>query len=133
MYRSERMQDFQTWIDMTENLLSQLSVLWDGLLIVTADMNIDLLRPELPQVKKYIDLPESLNLHQHVQCPTRTVSTSATLIDHIISNIPNRVTYCNVLPCPAISDHDAPYVCINILKSLKIPAKIRVNSRRKTV
>ncbi|CAB3988515.1 Hypothetical predicted protein [Paramuricea clavata] len=24
------------------------------------------------------------------------------------------VSYCNVLPCPTVSDHDAPYVCINI-------------------
>ena len=88
LYRSERIQDFQTWIDKTENLLSQLNVLWDGLLVVTGDMNIDLLKPELVQVKKYIDLLESLNLYQHVQHPTRTAPTSATLIDHIISNTP---------------------------------------------
>ena len=41
-------------------------------------------------------------------------NTSATLIDNIISNTLNRVTYCNVLPCPTVSDHDAPYACINV-------------------
>lgn len=40
----------------------------------------------------------------------------STLIDHVISNAPNRITYTNVLPCPSvmISNHDTPYVCINV-------------------
>ena len=37
MYRSERMQNFQTWIDKTENLFSQLNMLWDGLTVITGD------------------------------------------------------------------------------------------------
>lgn len=57
---------------------------------------------------------ESLNLHQHVEQPTRITANSKTLIDHIISNIPSRVTHTGVLPCPTISDHDAPYACINV-------------------
>ena len=32
------------------------------------------------------------------------------IIDHIITNIPNKILYSNVLPCPSISDHDAPYI-----------------------
>jgi len=54
------------------------------------------------------------NLSQHVQLPTRVTLKSSTLIDHVISNVPNRVTYTNVLPCSSVSDHDAPYVCINV-------------------
>ncbi|CAB3981945.1 Hypothetical predicted protein [Paramuricea clavata] len=108
------MQDFQTWIDKSENVISQLCTEWDGLLVITGDFNIDLLRPEQPQVKQYIDMLESLNLHQHVELPTRTTANSKTLIDHIISNIPSRVTHTGVLPCPTISDHDAPYVCLNV-------------------
>ena len=114
MYRSNRMQDFQTWIDKSENVISQLCTEWDGLLVITGDFNIDLLRPEQPQVKQYIDMLESLNLHQHVEQPTRITANSKTLIDHIISNIPSRVTHTGVLPCPTISDHDAPYACINV-------------------
>ena len=49
---------------------------WDGLLVITGDFNIDLLRPEQPQVKQYIDMLESLNLHQHVEQPTRTTAIS---------------------------------------------------------
>lgn len=44
VYRSECMQDFKSWLDKVENLLSQVSVLWDGLLVVThGDMNIDII------------------------------------------------------------------------------------------
>jgi exonuclease III len=114
MYRSERMQDIQTWMDKSEHLFSQINVLWDGLSIITGDFNLDLLRTELPQIKRYIEMLESLKLHQHVKHPTCTTSTSATLIDHIISNMPQYITYSNVLPCPTISDHDAPYACVNL-------------------
>ena len=109
LYRSNFIQDFHTWIDTVESLFSQLNVLWDGLLVVTGDVNVDMLTLAAPQVRKYCDMLTSLNLYQHVTKPTRTTPTSKTLIDHIISNTPNRITYCNVLPCPTISDHDAPY------------------------
>ena len=46
--------------------------------------------------------------------PTRTIRQSETLIDHIISNCPQSVKFINVLPCSTISDHDAPYACIDI-------------------
>jgi exonuclease III len=114
MYRSNRIQDFQTWMGKAENLFSQLSINWDGLLMITGDFNIDLLKSEQSQVKQYTDMLESFNLHQHVQLPTRVTRTSKTLIDHIITNIPSCVTYTNVLPCPTVSDHDAPYACVNI-------------------
>ena len=56
----------------------------------------------------------SRNLHQHVQRPTRTTSTSKILIDQIISNALNCVSYCDVLPCPTISVHDGPFACMNV-------------------
>ena len=114
MYRSNRMQAYQTWLGKTENLISQLNINWDGLLMITGDFNIDLLKPEEPMVKQYTDMLDSFNLHQLVKIPTRVTSKSKTLIDHIITNMPNRITYTSVLPCPTISDHDAPYACVNI-------------------
>ena len=45
MYRSERIQDFQHWLDKTENLFSQLNAFWDGLLVKTGHTNIDLMKP----------------------------------------------------------------------------------------
>ena len=35
--------------------------------------------------------------------------------DHIITNLQeNKLTTTNVLPCPTVSDHDAPYIIANI-------------------
>ena len=58
----------------------------------------------------------SLNLHQHVQRPTRTTPTSKTLIDHIISNAPNRFRHCNVLPFQqiVITMDRMLVLCINV-------------------
>lgn len=103
------MQEFQVWLTKTENLLSHLAVGWDGILMITGDFNLDLFKPEQPQVKQYIYILESFNLHQHVHLPTRVTRSSKTLIDHIITNIPNYIIYANVLQRPTINDHDAPY------------------------
>ena len=35
--------------------------------------------------------------------------------------MPGRVSHCDVLPCPLISDHDAPYVCVNTRVTRFIP------------
>ena len=40
----------------------------------------------------------------------RTTKSSPTLVDHVITNLPRRVTHTDVLPCTLVSDHDAPYV-----------------------
>ena len=82
--------------------------------MITGDFNIDLLKPEELMVKQYMDMLESFNLQQLVKLPTRVTSKSKTLIDHIITNMPSRITHTSVLPCPTISDHDAPYTCVNI-------------------
>ena len=64
--------------------------------------------------KQYNGVLEALNLNQHVTKATGTTTSTSTLIDHIISNNPSRITYTDVLPCDHISDNDAPYACINI-------------------
>ena len=116
IYRSESIDNFKTWsekTDWSENLLSYLTTNWGGLLFSTGDMNVDLLNSNANYVKQYTDMVESSNLHQHVNKPTRRTPTSQTLIDHIISNMPI-ITHCDVQPGPTISDHDAPYICINV-------------------
>ena len=45
---------------------------------------------------------------QHINLPTRKGT------EHIISNILNKVLYSKILPCPSISDHDAPYIIVKI-------------------
>ena len=53
------------------------------------------------------------SLRQHITSPTRK---GKTLIDHIISTIPDRVIYHDVLNIEEINDHDTPYVIFNIKK-----------------
>ena len=46
---------------------------------------------------------------------TQPLSNTFKIIDHIITNLQeNKLIITNVLPCPAVSDHDAPYVITNI-------------------
>ena len=67
-----------------ESMLADLSTSWDGLLLVTGDLNIDVLKPNAPLTKQYTDLLNTFNLTQHVQKPTRVTPHSENLIDHII-------------------------------------------------
>ena len=114
MYRSERMLNSTKWLERFKNLLGHLTATWDGPIVVKGDINIDLLRPNKPITSQYQDILSSLNLHQHVSKPTRTTDKTSTLIDHIISNLPERNPHTDVLPCPLVSDHDAVYATINI-------------------
>ena len=114
LYRSELIQDYKTWLDSVERLFGWLNVLWKGLVVGTGDVDVDMLTPNRPEVKKYIGRLTSLNRHQHVQRPTRTIPTSNTPINHIIRNASNRISNCNVLPCPTISGHDGPYAYTNV-------------------
>ena len=50
-------------------------------------------------------LIETYSLTQLIKEPTRTTHTTQTIIDHIITNRPERVSESGVMPC-GISDHD---------------------------
>ena len=114
VYCSEKILSFGDWLEKFENILSHLTTTWDGLIVVTGDMNIDLGNSNSTKKKKYLDTLLALNLHQHVTKPTTRTNRTATVIDHIISNIENRISYTDILPCPLVNDHDAVYACVNI-------------------
>lgn len=65
-------------------------------------------------LKQYSDMLESYILHQYLNKLTRTPSASQTLIDYIISNMHNPITLVDILSCPIISHHNAPYICVNV-------------------
>ena len=70
IYRSTRILTTQQWLTQMENMFSDFSTSWDGLLIITGDLNIDILKPNAPLTKQYIDLLYCLytfNLTQHVE------------------------------------------------------------------
>ena len=87
---------------------------WDGTLLLTCDLNVDLQRPDIHATKRYSDILKTMSLQQLVSKPTRTTQHSSTLIDHIITNIPNQVTHTDIISSLMISDLDARYVCINV-------------------
>ena len=132
LFRSELIQKpHQTWLNTVEKLFGQLNVLWNGLIVATVDVNVDMLTPNRPEVKKYIGILTSLNLHQHIQRPTRTIATTKTPTDHIIGNAANRASHRNVLPCPTTSDHDGTYACINVrVKRFQPHYKLLRNEKR---
>ena len=105
--------NFQDWLQNFEELLSDLAISWNGMLLITGDFNIYLLKSDKPNTRRYNELLQSLNLNQMVTKATRTTNTSSTLIDHIITNSPKNVTYTDILPCPLMSDHDGLYVTVN--------------------
>ena len=84
------------------------------MLLLAGDINLKMFRPEMLQVKRCNNLLDSLILKQMVTKATRITKTSKTLIDDIITNVPKRISYTKVLTCPLISDHDAPYACVNV-------------------
>ena len=120
----------QQWLAKMENMLPDLLTTRDGLLIITGDSNIDILKPNAPLTKQYIDLLYTFNSTQRVDKTTRVTRTSETLIDHIISNDPRRVTYTDVLPCSNVSDHDAPFACLNIRVKRFVPRFKMIQNER---
>ena len=98
MHVSDRLQRL-------DHLLSELVASWHGMLILAGDVNIDMIKQQTSDVKRYSEILESLNLKQVVAKATRTTKSSKTLVDDVITNLPKRVTNTDVLP--RTLDHDA--------------------------
>ena len=98
------------WLERVDNVLSKVSYLWSGPVIFVGDMNIDMTKADENISNKYVELMHCYDFHQHVTQPTRK---GKALIDHIWTNIPNKVKVSDLLLCDEVSDHDAPYVFIN--------------------
>jgi hypothetical protein len=74
----------------------------DGILLLADDVNIDMLKhnnPDTKVTKRYTEVLDSLNLTQ-VVIPRQQEQL-------------NLLKPAAVLPCPLVSDHDAPYVTVN--------------------
>lgn len=93
--------NFSDWIQTSEDLLGANVASWDGMLLLAGDINRDMFRREMSEMKRYNELLDSLNLKQMVTRATRMTKTSKTIINHIMTNAPKRITYTEVLPWPA--------------------------------
>ena len=97
------------WIENFERVIGNATLEWSGNVVITGDFNIDLLSNS--QIKdSYLETLRSFDLTQHVTSPSRK---GVSLIDHISTNSSCKVKFCDVLPTPEISDHDAVFACIN--------------------
>ena len=106
--------DKSLWIENFETLLSEVTTKWDSAIIITGDINIDLIRKQKESTKYYKNI-HSFNLHQHMSKPTRKCKS---LIDHICSNVPNKLIHSGVIYNDGISDHDTPFTIFNIKKNI---------------
>ena len=107
----------ELWLNHLEHLISNIMIKWDSVMILAGDMNIDLLK-QSQVADKYMRILARFKLTQVIREPTRQ---GKTLIDHIATNIPKKVVASGVLPCPEISDHDAPYIIANIRVTRFVP------------
>ena len=87
MPRSKLIFSESDWLERIESLLGYLTIAmsWDGLLVVTGDVNKDMQKPSDNNLtRNYQTLLEAFSLKQIVTKPTRVTRTSKTLIDHIV-------------------------------------------------
>ena len=104
------MDEKMEYLDKIETMLSIIASTLTGTIILPGDTNINVDEPSRPQ-KRCQEILENFNLVQHINLPTKEGSK---IIDHIITNIPNKVLYSNVFLLPSISDHDAAYITAKI-------------------
>ena len=93
-------------------------------LIIIGDFNIDLLNNEN---HNFIKLNRDKGLIQLLSEPTRCTETSSTLIDHIYSNIVNKISKSGVLDL-SISDHKVIYLSRKI--NFKITENIKTQNKK---
>ena len=102
------------WLECFEDLLSHITSTWDGMVVLTADIDFDLIGRPDSLVTRYSNTLDMFGLKQIVPKPTRVTRTSRTLIDHIITNYRMRIYATDVIPTSIVSDQDAPFACVNV-------------------
>ena len=73
-------------------------------LFLLGDLNLDMLNADKPGVQQYVTMLHDMGLDQLIRQPTHPAATP-TLIDHVITNIPDISHHASVIPCH-FSDHD---------------------------
>ena len=96
-------------MDKFDDILSYACSRWNNSIVICGDMNFDLSKPDELIQKRYLSILSSHNLNQHVKKATR----KSAILDHIITSSIAKVKNVNVVPCPEVSDHDAPYITLS--------------------
>ena len=109
------------WIKKLDAILSIVNRTWNKTIMITADTNIDYLKP-LVALKRYKEVIKTYNLKQHI---TIALCKGTKIIDPIITNLQeNKLITTNVRPCPTASDSDASYIITNI-PGIKFQTRIK--------
>lgn len=98
---------------------------------ILTDFNIDMLKKNSSVTREFTNFISMRNLEQLVQEPTRITNTSATLLDLVLTNVPERCSSVSVYHNRAISDHGLVLVDINIKKPKPKPKYVSVRSLHK--
>ena len=114
VYQSMHILSNSDWFGRFEALLGHLMVDWDGLLVLTGDVNIDMLRPLNSLTKQYQTVLDVFGIQQMVKQPTPVTLSSRTLIDNIVTNYLQNITHTGIIPSSVVSDHNAVFACINL-------------------
>ena len=96
---------------------------------ILGDLNLDVSQPATPGVKRYLEILDELSLTQLIKTPTRTTSTSATIIDHVIVSRQDLVSCPRVISCD-ISDHDVIAVDIAQKRDRRRAPNITIRSSK---
>lgn len=97
--------------------------------ILCGDLNVDLKDKKLPKPLRQLNKFSSRNLlTQLIKTPTRKTPTSASLIDHIYTNIDSSMTTSDVITY-GVSDHDLIYIIVK--KETLLPKSIESFTCRK--
>ena len=112
IYSSDLLMTASYWLECFEDLLSHITSTWDGMVVLTADIDFDLIGRPDSLVTRYSNTLDMFGLEK--------IRTSRTLIDHIITNYPMRISAIDVIPTSIVSDHDAPFACINCPVSIAL-------------
>ena len=130
VYRSPS-RDPEKFIEFLEHMLSALHRQRNKRILLAGDFNIDLLNYEKDiHSQKLIDLMANHGFIQTVSRPTRITDHSATLIDHVFSNIPDCITSTNLVTHD-LSDHLGVVTSIALLND-NVSSFARVVNRTKT-
>ena len=110
-YRSPSTKPDQ-FLDKLENILSKLDRHRNKQIILTGDLNIDLVKHEQEQnSQQLIDLTTRCGFVQVINRPTRVTDHSATLIDHVYTNQIHNMLSSGIITYD-ISDHLGIYITI---------------------
>ena len=113
VYRSPS-NSTQKFLDLYEHILQKLDKHKTKQVIISGDFNIDLIKHETDTFSQnLLDLTTKYGLAQTISRPTRITDTSATLIDHVYTNMISKVVTTSVITLD-LTDHLATSITVSL-------------------